>query len=266
MNQDKAILHTERLDPSFDAMTAIVTGARGHLGSAIVKELLFRGANVVAADKIPTDLSVIHPNLTQIEVDAETSESSLVIVECALERFGTLDILVNNAALVGDAEIANYAAPLEFQSLETWRRALEVNLTFPFSLAKDSSKYLSISGNGAIVNIGSIYASVGPDPWLYQGTEISNPTAYGASKGGLLQLTRYLASALAPQIRVNMVSPGGIHRQQSPDFVRNYIERTPLRRMGRESDVVPLIIFLLSQSSSYITGQNFIVDGGYTCL
>jgi NAD(P)-dependent dehydrogenase (short-subunit alcohol dehydrogenase family) len=108
----------------------------------------------------------------------------------------------------------------------------------------------------------SIYGLIGPDWGLYEGLDMGNPVAYAASKGGLIQLTRWLASTLAPAVRVNSVSPGGIERGQAEEFVRRYLQKTPLAKMATEKDVVASTVFLLSDASRQITGQNIVVDGG----
>ena len=114
------------------------------------------------------------------------------------------------------------------------------------------------------MNLASIYGLVGPNLSLYTGTRMGNPAAYAASKGGLVQMTRYLATVLAPNIRVNAVAPGGIERGQDPQFVQRYEALTPMGRMGKESDVTGIIRFLIGPESSYLTGQCIAVDGGWT--
>jgi NAD(P)-dependent dehydrogenase (short-subunit alcohol dehydrogenase family) len=116
----------------------------------------------------------------------------------------------------------------------------------------------------SIVSIGSIYGILGPDWGLYEGLEMGNPAGYAASKGGMIQLTRWLATTLAPHIRANSVSPGGIERLQPEEFVDAYVAKTPLGRMASEQDIVGAIVFLLSDASAYVTGQNLIVDGGFS--
>jgi NAD(P)-dependent dehydrogenase (short-subunit alcohol dehydrogenase family) len=116
----------------------------------------------------------------------------------------------------------------------------------------------------SIINIGSIYGLCGPDLSLYEGTEMGNPAAYAASKGGVIQLTRWLATVLAPEVRVNCLSPGGVLRNQPEVFIERYIRRTPLRRMAVEEDFKGAIAFLASDLSSYCTGQDIAVDGGWT--
>jgi NAD(P)-dependent dehydrogenase (short-subunit alcohol dehydrogenase family) len=114
-----------------------------------------------------------------------------------------------------------------------------------------------------IINIGSIYGELGPDWSLYEGTSMANPAAYSASKGGLIQLTRWLATTLAPNIRVNAISPGGIFRNQPDVFVKRYEGRTPLARMATENDFRGAVAYLASDMSSYVTGKNMMVDGGW---
>jgi NAD(P)-dependent dehydrogenase (short-subunit alcohol dehydrogenase family) len=120
------------------------------------------------------------------------------------------------------------------------------------------------SGHGSIVLISSIYGLVGPDMSLYEGTSMANPAGYGASKGGLLQLMRYLATVLAPDVRVNAISPGGVWRQQPGQFHDRYRSRTPLGRMATEEDLKGAAAYLASDLSSYVTGHNLVVDGGWT--
>jgi NAD(P)-dependent dehydrogenase (short-subunit alcohol dehydrogenase family) len=122
---------------------------------------------------------------------------------------------------------------------------------------------LKISQGASIINIASIYGMFGPDWRLYKGTELSNPAAYSASKGGLIQFTRWLATSIAPYVRVNSISPGGIFRNQPKAFVRRYEARTPLARMATEDDFRGVVAFLASDMSKYVTGQNLVVDGGW---
>jgi NAD(P)-dependent dehydrogenase (short-subunit alcohol dehydrogenase family) len=120
------------------------------------------------------------------------------------------------------------------------------------------------SGHGSVINVSSIYGVVGPNYGLYEGTALGNPGAYAASKGGVIQLTRWLATTLAPNVRVNCISPGGIERGQNEQFQDRYTALTPLKRMGREEDLKGAVAFLASDLSQYVTGQNLMVDGGWT--
>lgn len=174
-----------------------------------------------------------------------------------------LNILINNAAFVGTSELQGWAVPFEEQTVDTWRRALEVNLTAVFDLCQGLTPMLRDAEGASIINIASIYGQYGPDWSLYEGTNMSNPAAYGASKGGLIQLSRWLATTIAPHVRVNAISPGGIFRNQPKKFVPRYEARTPLARMATEDDFRGAIVYLASDLSKYVTGQILAVDGGW---
>jgi NAD(P)-dependent dehydrogenase (short-subunit alcohol dehydrogenase family) len=171
---------------------------------------------------------------------------------------------VHCAALVGQDELPGWNTPFAEQTVEAWDAALRVNLTSAFVLVHEAREALAGSGHGSVILFGSIYGLVGPDPALYEGTQLANPVAYGASKGALLQLVRYLATTLAPRVRVNAISPGGVERGQPDAFRRRYEARTPLGRMATEEDVKGAVAFLASDLSAYVTGQNLVVDGGWT--
>jgi NAD(P)-dependent dehydrogenase (short-subunit alcohol dehydrogenase family) len=175
-----------------------------------------------------------------------------------------IDILINNAALVGTSDLNGWAVPFAEQNANTWRLALEVNLTAPFILTQACREVLIASGHGSVINIGSIYGIVAPDMSLYEGTALGNPAAYAASKGGLLQLTRWLTTVLAPHVRVNSIVVGGVWRNQSALFHQRYIARTPLGRMAAEEDMKGAVAYLASDLSAYVTGQTLVVDGGWT--
>ena len=157
-----------------------------------------------------------------------------------------------------------WSVPFEDQSVETWRRAIEVNLTAVFDLSQGLHSLLKASKGGSIINIASIYGMNGVDWSLYEGTSMSNPAAYAASKGGLIQLTRWLATTIAPEVRVNAIAPGGIFRNQPEGFVKRYEAKTPLGRMATEEDFRGAIAYLSSDLSRYVTGHVLMVDGGWS--
>jgi len=254
-----------------DGRVCLITGAAGHLGRAFASALAELGAALVLVDRDAIALESVVFELTRkfktpvdlICCDLEFEDQIKAIPLAVESRHGKLDVLVNNAAFVGSDTLQGWATDFDHQSLTTWRRALEVNLTAAFALTQACKNLLEASGHGSVVNIGSIYGVYGPDLSLYSGTAMHNPAAYAASKGGLLQLTRWMSTVLAPGIRVNAISPGGVSRGQPQEFVERYVARTPLGRMGHEDDFKGAIIYLATDLSTWVTGQNIMVDGGW---
>ena len=240
---------------SLKGRTAIVTGACGHIGQVICETLGELGANVISVDR---------PGQTAcFSCDLEIQEQRDELVCWIKSSYEKINILVNNAAFVGTSELQGWSVLFEEQTVGTWRRALEVNLTACFDLCRNLSPLMRNSKGSSIINMGSLYAELGPDWRLYEGTNMSNPAAYAASKGGLVQLTRWLSTTMAPQVRVNAISPGGVLRGQPDVFVKRYESRVPLGRMAIESDFKGVVAYLASDLSSYVTGQNICVDGGF---
>jgi len=250
----------------------VVTGGGGHIGSEAALALAELGADVAVVDVNGPRATATAENITRdfdvravaMEVDLSNEKAVRALPDKIVGALGRLDILVNNAAFVGTSKLKGWAVPFEEQELDAWRAALEVNLTAVFALVQSATPSLRESGNGSVINVGSIYGLLGPDFRLYEGTEMGNPAAYGASKGGLLQLTRWLSTALAPNVRVNAITPGGVWRNQPDTFVARYIENTPLGRMASEEDMKGAVAFLASDLSAYVTGENLIVDGGWS--
>ena len=250
---------------------ALITGATGGLGRVFADTLAELGADLVLVDLPGSDFQTLNESLimrwgTRVEnhnCDLEDQVQRAELIRKLMGSEGGLNVLINNAAFVGTSNLFGWGVPFEDQSIDTWRRALEVNLTAAFELCQGLTPLLKTSGNGCIVNVGSIYGSYGPDWSLYEGTNMSNPAAYAASKGGLIQLTRWLATTVSPEIRVNAMSPGGIFRNQPEEFVKRYGAKTPLDRMANEEDFRGAIAFLASDMSKYVTGVNLAVDGGW---
>lgn len=248
----------------------LITGAAGHLGGVFAETVAELGADILLVDRPGTSLAPLAESLSRrwgvtvgcrpCDLESQAQREDLIAeVRAALP----LNVLINNAAFVGTSELRGWGVPFAEQTIETWRRALEVNLTAVFHLCQGLAPAMAPADGASIVNIASIYGAVGPDWGLYEGTSMSNPAAYGASKGGVIQLTRWLATTLAPDIRVNAISPGGIFRNQPEEFVQRYEGRTPLGRMAREDDFRGALAFLASDLSAYVTGQNLMVDGGW---
>ena len=251
---------------------ALITGGTGAIGSAFGRTLAELGCGVAILDRDEDATRAAAETLKcehivpacGLACDLADEAQVRQVPERVVSELGRLDILVNNAAFVGMSRLEGWAVPFAKQSVDTWRLALEVNLTAAFVLTQASEPILRTGGYGSVVNIGSIYGMVGPDWQLYEGTPLGNPAAYAASKGGLLQLTRWLATTLAPAIRVNSITPGGVWRNQPKAFHQRYVERTPLQRMATEEDLKGALAYLASDLSAYVTGQNLIVDGGWT--
>jgi NAD(P)-dependent dehydrogenase (short-subunit alcohol dehydrogenase family) len=203
-------------------------------------------------------------NIEFISCDLENGYQRKDAIQKILTSRNSLSILINNAAFVGTSELRGWAVPFAEQDVETWRRAIEVNLTAIFEFCQGLSPLLKASKGACVINVGSIYGMCGPDWSLYEGTNMGNPAAYAASKGGLIQLTRWLSTVLAPDIRVNCVSPGGVARNQPQVFVDRYVTRTPLKRMGEEDDFKGAVLYFSSDISAWVTGQNLVVDGGWS--
>jgi NAD(P)-dependent dehydrogenase (short-subunit alcohol dehydrogenase family) len=201
---------------------------------------------------------------TFLPCDLELEDERSRVIANIRQAGNPLHVLINNAAFVGTSELQGWVVPFLEQSVSTWRRALEVNLTAAFHLTQGLVPLMQNTSNAAVVNIGSTHGVIAPDWGLYEGTEMGSPAAYSVSKAGLIHLTKWLATTLAPAIRVNCVSPGGIGRNQPEAFVRRYSSRTPLGKMATENDVASAACFFASPQASYITGQNLVVDGGYT--
>ena len=251
---------------------SLITGGAGHIGSVMAEALAELGSSLVILDLDEGRCAAVAGMLRErYGIDTLACPTNLGDDEAVSrlrqrveDRFGRLDVLVNVAALVGTSSLQGWSTAFERQRLDVWRDALNINLTAPFVLAQAFALLLKTSGHGSIVNVSSIYGVVGPDWRLYEGTALGNAAAYSASKGGLLQLSRWLATTLAPEIRVNSITPGGVFRDTPEPFLSRYVSRTPLKRMASEQDLKGAIAYLASDLSAYVTGHNLVVDGGWT--
>ena len=249
----------------------LITGGTGHLGRVMAETLAELGASIICLDRPGSDFATIEDRLSKnwgteclsIPCDLESEEDRKGAIHQIKSDQKGLNCLINNAAFAGTNQLEGWVTPFEQQSLQTWRRAIEVNLTAPFHLSQALVPELKAAAGANILNITSILGALGPDWRLYEGTSMGTPAAYGASKGGLSQLTRWLATTLAPDIRVNAISPGGLFRNQPDKFVQRYVARTPLARMATEEDFRGAVAYISSDMARYVTGQVLQVDGGW---
>ena len=251
---------------------ALVTGAAGHIGSAVSETLVELGATVAVLDldgdacerRAVALRTQRRGSAIPLPCDLRDEARTRSAVDAAAKRMRGLDILVHCAGYVGSTGAPGWSAPFDEQTVKAWDAAMRVNATAAFVMAQQARRSLARSGRGSVILFSSIYGVAAPDWRLYRGTGMANPLGYGASKGALLQLTRYLATTLAPRVRVNAISPGGVSRKQPAVFRRRYAARTPLGRMATEADLMGAVAYLASDLSAYVTGHNLVVDGGWT--
>ena len=246
---------------------AVVTGCRGPVGRSLVSRLQGAGFHVLGTDHhdeldgdpAPTVASSA-TEFQYLPMDLSSPAAIEAGIKTIISRIPSITVLVNNAAITNPL-----ARPTAERSVaEEFSLALQVNAIAPYLLSIGLMPLLERSSLPSIVNVASIYGLVGPVPSLYSGTSMGVSPAYAASKGALVQITRYLATVMAPRVRVNAVAPGGIAREQPTTFAERYEARTPLGRMGSESDVAGAVRWLAGSDARYVTGQIIAVDGGWT--
>jgi len=243
---------------------AVVTGGAGLYGRQIVEALAEAGAKTFTASRDVKKLEETAAALrrrgldvTALPLDQADESSVLALLRAVVERAGGADVLVNNAVL---RPMKDWGDPAS-----AFAKSMEVNATGLFMMTRAFGDHMADRGRGSIINVGSIQGVVGPDFTLYEGLGWGTPPDYFFHKGGLVQLTKYAASKLGRRgVRVNAISPGGFFNDQDAIFVERYSARTFLGRMADEKDLKGVIVFLASDASAYITGENIMVDGGYS--
>ncbi len=251
---------------NFKNKYVLVTGADGFLGSSLASFFFKNKVNLILTDNIdkPKKIKKLinKKKIHYIKCDLNSQKSIKNFTKIVLKKFRRLDVIVNNASFTGDNKISGWSEKFEKQTTEHWDNVFQVSLKANFDISKSFLRLLRKSDNPSIINISSIYGFMAPDWKIYRGTKISNPAGYGVSKAGLNYMTKWMAKTFGPKIRVNSISPGGIIRNQPKKFIKQYVEKVPLGRMANEKDVINSVIFLASDMSNYITGQNIVVDGG----
>jgi len=276
-------LMLEPVSPLFDLLgrVAVLTGGAGLLGRQFARTLLLAGARVVIADidgaaaatEAAAAVDAAGGEAMAWEVDVRSQEDVAAMMDATISRWGRLDILINNAAIdpKANGETGNaLAGGFEDFPLSSWQQSIDVNLTGAFICAQAAGRAMTLAGRGVIVNISSTYGLVAPDQRLYQrdGEEQQRafkPASYAVTKAAVAHLTRYLASYWGQAgIRVNTLTPHGIFDGHDEQFTRRFNSRTPLGRMARPNEMNGPLLFLVSDASSYMTGANLVVDGGWT--
>lgn len=243
---------------------ALVLGGAGRLGRVAVETLRELGSSVAVLD-LPAALRAAPAGrAVRVACDLRDESATRRAIQGVIRRLGGLDILIHSAAYTGGTDVPGWAVAFDRQTVRAWEEAMRVNITSAFTAVQEARRALAASGHGSVILLASIYGVVGPDHRLYEGTAMRHPIGYDASKGGVLQLMKALATTLAPRVRVNAISPGGVWDGQPKAFHRRYIERTPMKRMAAPEDLKGAIAYLAGDLSAYVTGHNLIVDGGWT--
>jgi NAD(P)-dependent dehydrogenase (short-subunit alcohol dehydrogenase family) len=250
--------------------TALVTGAAGHLGTAMATCLARAGANLIAVGRSPEKLDKLRRKLSDINLSGEIVSLDLNDHEAVKEKlagFNDIDIIVNNA-YSGGSGTCETSAPDDF------RKSYDVSVVAAQVLFSTCLPQLrrsaSQKGYASVINIASMYGVVAPNIAIYSSPEVANPPFYGAAKAALLQWTKYAACEFAHEgIRINAISPGPFpnlpNTIDAAEFTKKLIERVPMGRVGTPKDIEGPLLFLASEQSSFVTGTNLIVDGGWTC-
>ena len=258
---------------------ALVTGGAGLLGRQFTRTLAEAGARVVVADVDGASAEVVARELQDdgheaLPASADITDDIAVarMLATAIEAWGRLDVLVNSAAWDPKFDPENASAQganaFEDYPLDLWNRALEINLTGTFLVCREAARLMKAAGKGSIINICSTYGLGGPDQRIYERPGEPprfKPVFYTVTKAGILGLTKYIATYYAgTEIRCNALTPGGVFNDHDETFLKAYSYRTVMGRMAEPHEMNGGLLFLASDASSYMTGGNLIIDGGWT--
>lgn len=246
----------------------LLVGATGVLGRQYSRVLEAEGAKLIMADRAQSDVNELSNDLGAHAVVMDIGDEAQIIegIKKATNFYGGFDGVVNNAAITGDVlkSMGAAFAPFEEYPLDLWQKTLDINLTGSFLVAREAGRVMKESGKGgSLVNVSSIYGVMAPDHRIYEGQNFASFVGYSASKAGVIGLTQWLATWWAQDhIRVNCLVPGGVYNGQNESFVKAYNNRIPMNRMAKPEDLTGMLLYLLSDASSYCTGGIYNVDGG----
>ena len=245
----------------------IVTGSSGYLGLNLYKGLISQDAKIILLDKKKPSIRINRSKSKFFECNLDESKEVEKRIKVIENTIGPIDVLINNAVTRGSSEKKFYESFTDYDAIE-WENIIKSNINLSFNITKYVLKFMKKRKKGSIIFLSSIYGSdFSSDPSIYYNSKnkklpFNNPPSYQVSKSAVVGLTRYLCANYGKyNIRINSISPGGIYNMQNKDFVNKYSSRVPLKRMAKPEEIVNPILFLCSDASSYITGQNLYVDG-----
>ena len=252
---------------SLKGKNVVLTGGCGNLGRIMAKHLLDFGANLFIVDVVDAAPAELSDKVNYIKCDLSNTESIHAMFQ-QVDAAGGLDVLINNAAWGGGAGGKKMTKTrMEDFDDETWAFGLDGVVGVTFRCTRESIPFFRKNGGGSIVNIASMYGVVAPDHSIYGDTGNNSPVTYGAGKAGVVQLTKYTASYLAKDgVRVNAITPGPFPKVSAtdPDFLKILQSKTMLGRTGDPNELAGALVLLCSDASSFMTGTNIVVDGGWT--
>ena len=242
----------------------IIGGAGQGYGRQILTTLLENNYQVVITSRYKSKLLGLTKsnkyNISQIDefrVNLSSEKNINIFIKKIKDKYKKIDVLINNAA-------ANCLKPFDKQTYRDWNNVLGINIISNIKITREILKIMDKKKIGRIINISSIYGIKPPKHFIYGNSKINSPLIYGVSKAGVIYLTKYFASIAPKNIRINCISPGGLDAKQPKYFKKNYEKFTTLKRMANNSDLKGIINYLINDSSNYVTGQNFIIDGGWS--
>jgi len=255
---------------SLKEKVAYVNGGAGLIGSEICRALASAGAKTIIIDIDEDKSEALASEINDLgftaffeKIDTTDLDNIENTLEKLTKKYERLDVWVNSSY----PKTNDWGNKVEDLNINSWRENVDMQMNSYSWISRKVCLLMKERSGGSLINIASVYGLQGNDFSIYEGTDMTSPMAYSAIKGGIINLTRYLASYFGKyNIRVNNVCPGGVYNQQDPTFIKNYSKKTPLKRFAKPEEVASTVLFLSSDAASYITGANIMVDGGWTAV